>query len=1020
MTRKEFHFIDGSSKKFWAIQIEGNSLIVHYGRIGASGQTQEKSFATTEAARREHDKLIAEKSKKGYVEVGAGASTAVAPISAGTVRKPSEVATAKQTDEAPPQSVAADPCDVRPPPPAAVIGELDRRIDLEPKDRFVVTWMDHPPLAKPEPSPFDIESCLQRLRLVGTTNQQWAHDWRKARIPEFPSTREAQFWLLAFAQCRKAVEAPQEVADQLGKAVIDGTMPPREVVETCAGSGHMPENLFACVTAFVPPEALAMGGWTPGLSLGPRLAIAFRNYVLPYLTAELRAEIKQSLAAAIAPIMPATYYDSFPSSYYLGALFGLHEQLLAVVQRLPDDHYKTDAQGFRHDYYQGPQWLVFGLGDAVTVETEFRRLGIKLRNKEQATAWLALTEYAALDVIASSACEATSKDDAAKSAGALALVTAPEAAVPALRILINSKAPLIGRDWLARHPLHAVVGLVPAAMGQGKVAEAAREHLRTVRRGESASALSAVAQHLPADQGAWLQEEIAEAEEAALPEMARDEFPAPLRALFDEVKPSKPPQWLSLASLPPIKIGGKRLGGMEVEALLSTLKATPAGASAPLVSALKEVADSNALDAFAWKLFDSWNGMGAPSKDKWALGGIGHLGGDACVLKLTPLLRAWPGESQHQRAVFGLECLRAVGSDTALMALNNIAQKLKFKGLKEKAQAMMEGIAESRGFTREQLADRIVPDCGLDERGSRIFDFGPRQFRFVLGPEMKPLVRDAAGKARPDLPGPNSSDDRDKAEAAVAEWKLLKKTLREALKIQADRLEDAMITGRRWIPEEFSALLIKHPLMVNIARQLVFAVFDETGKITQSFRITDDQTLADQNDDPIALSSIGQIGVAHPAHLDDATKEAWGQVLSDYEIIPPFQQLGRTIFRPEPEDVEKTEITRYRGPKAPGIVMYGMLERSHWLRDIPADGGGFSQHSKHFPSANLTAFIQYSGMSIGYYDEPQELESVYFVPGHVKPDWWGDHKNRLKIEEVDGVVLSEVLRLANAIVSKAA
>ncbi len=36
-------------------------------------------------------------------------------------------------------------------------------------------------------------------------------------------------------------------------------------------------------------------------------------------------------------------------------------------------------------------------------------------------------------------------------------------------------------------------------------------------------------------------------------------------------------------------------------------------------------------------------------------------------------------------------------------------------------------------------------DCDLDERGSRVFDFGPRQFKFVLGPEMKPMLKDAEG-----------------------------------------------------------------------------------------------------------------------------------------------------------------------------------------------------------------------------------------------------------------------------------
>src|SRR5262249_80634 len=266
----------------------------------------------------------------------------------------------------------------------------------------------------------------------------------------------------------------------------------------------------------------------------------------------------------------------------------------------------------------------------------------------------------------------------------------------------------------------------------------------------------------------------------------------------------------------------------------------------------------------------------------------------------------------------------------------------------------------------------VVPDCGLDARGSRVFDFGPRQFRFVLGPEMKPLVQDCSGKVLADVPAPNNADDQVMAEAAIAEWKLLKKTLREVLKIQAERLQDAMVTGRRWSPGEFDTLLVKHPLMVNLVRQLVLAAYDEAGKVAQTFRVTEDQTLADHNDEETALQSGGAIGVVHPAHLDDGIKSAWGQALSDYTIIPPCAQLGRDSSRPNPGDLDSTGITRYRGPKIPGIVMYGMLERSHWLRDTPADGGGFVQHSKHFPSANLTAFIRYTGLAMGYYEQPQE------------------------------------------------
>ena len=58
----------GNTRKFWEISLAGASLTVRFGRIGAQGQTQSKSFPDESAARREMDQLIAEKLKKGYRE----------------------------------------------------------------------------------------------------------------------------------------------------------------------------------------------------------------------------------------------------------------------------------------------------------------------------------------------------------------------------------------------------------------------------------------------------------------------------------------------------------------------------------------------------------------------------------------------------------------------------------------------------------------------------------------------------------------------------------------------------------------------------------------------------------------------------------------------------------------------------------------------------------------------------------------------------------------------------------------
>lgn len=66
---RRFEFVAGTSQKFWEISIEEKSFTVRFGRIGTAGQSQTKSFADQEKAKRESEKLIAEKVKKGYVEI---------------------------------------------------------------------------------------------------------------------------------------------------------------------------------------------------------------------------------------------------------------------------------------------------------------------------------------------------------------------------------------------------------------------------------------------------------------------------------------------------------------------------------------------------------------------------------------------------------------------------------------------------------------------------------------------------------------------------------------------------------------------------------------------------------------------------------------------------------------------------------------------------------------------------------------------------------------------------------------
>ena len=73
---RRFEFSDSTSNKFWEVEVKGKTLNVTFGKIGTKGQSKPKDFATPEIAKAEMEKLIKEKTGKGYVEVGGKAAKA--------------------------------------------------------------------------------------------------------------------------------------------------------------------------------------------------------------------------------------------------------------------------------------------------------------------------------------------------------------------------------------------------------------------------------------------------------------------------------------------------------------------------------------------------------------------------------------------------------------------------------------------------------------------------------------------------------------------------------------------------------------------------------------------------------------------------------------------------------------------------------------------------------------------------------------------------------------------------------
>jgi hypothetical protein len=644
--------------------------------------------------------------------------------------------------------------------------------------------------------------------------------------------------------------------------------------------------------------------------------------------------------------------------FFIASFLGLHRELTEVVESWPEKLYSGDGVS---DYYHQPQLVMFGLGSGAEVDQQFRRMRLLLKRPAFVRAWLAHTEYAALDYARDSVLATSNKDEARALLEVLALVHAPEAAGPMLELRRGSKAPTVAAAWLEENVDHAIAGLARVPAGRGALADAAVSELREWKSAGHEAKIRAAIDAAPDDLAKVRASVLEHVEKTYAPLESDPAWLASAIASFANEK-GKAPAWIAPSALPPIVVGDRRLRDEQASAVLFALSKSALDAPHPLVRALRERGARDENDRFAYRLFERWMDAGAPAKEKWALAAVGHLGTDTSALALAKLVRAWPGEGQHQRAVLGLECLRAIGTDGALMRLNGIAQKVKFKALQRAAAAAMDDIAAARKMSRSELEDRIVPDCDLDEKGTRLFDFGTRKFWFALGPEMKPMVKDEAGKRLSDLPKPGAKDDAELAAAAVAHWKLMKKQIRDVAKIQADRLEQAMVSGRRWKPSDFDRLLVRHPLVTHVVRLLVFAGYDSDGHVATTFRVAEDGSYADVKDEPCAIDGLGAIGVVHPLQLTPEQRDAWGGVIGDYEIIPPFAQLGRSILTLDEGEEGATEIVRFAKKKIAAPTLVSTLERLGWLRGIPQDAGVFYEHTKPFYAAGVTAVVGYPGV----------------------------------------------------------
>jgi hypothetical protein len=138
---------------------------------------------------------------------------------------------------------------------------------------------------------------------------------------------------------------------------------------------------------------------------------------------------------------------------------------------------------------------------------------------------------------------------------------------------------------------------------------------------------------------------------------------------------------------------------------------------------------------------------GSSAEAKGALAVAAACAGRGVAAPVARYLKDYYGTRIHQgKALIGM--LAWVEHPAATQLMLSVGHRFRTKQLQEEALHQAEALAERRGWSVNDLADRTIPGAGLDENGELELRYGAeRAFTARLGPDFKVVLHNAEGKA---------------------------------------------------------------------------------------------------------------------------------------------------------------------------------------------------------------------------------------------------------------------------------
>ena len=370
--------------------------------------------------------------------------------------------------------------------------------------------------------------------------------------------------------------------------------------------------------------------------------------------------------------------------------------------------------------------------------------------------------------------------------------------------------------------------------------------------------------------------------------------------------------------------------------------------------------------------------LGSAADSKGILALASRAGGADAAAAVRAFLKDHGSRVSQDKAL--LDMLAANPSPAAIQVVLATANRFKARTVQDHAVALIDNVAQRRGWTPDELADRTIPTAGLDEAGEAEIDCGPdRSFRLVLeGVETLALLN-AAGQPAKALPAARNDAETPVIAAAKKLVATARKELKQTSGAQLERLYEAMCLERRWPADDWAQHLLRHPIVGRLVRRLVWIGLDDQGARLALFRPLDDGTFSDVTDGAVSLAAIAQVQIAHASLLAADEVAAWRTHMADYEVDPPFAQLEAHLPELTDHAKDETAIGDREGWMIETFKLRGIATKLGFVRSRAEDGGVFTTYERRYNSAGLVALIEFTGSPLPEENLPAALRCLRFA-----------------------------------------